>query len=333
MQSAIELSMSSPKPVARRSAAGGVFDGSLYVFGGIDAEGRNRSDGWRLSLDDHQWERLSSDDLPPVRLPGISALDDRLYLFGGRGGDETFFDEVWIFDNGRVSQLDVDGSAPDPRYGHSQVSVAGQLFVFGGLSKQHGQYTLYDDLWRFDPETAQWSSVDVSGPSPRYGVAIAGWEHEFVVFGGRYLTDEWWFHNDTWLFDVETNRWSRIETDSMPGPRYTLGVATTEDAMYIYGGMVSRYQPFDTPVIHHLNRFLTSLPVRNSLFPTFKPNQYLRDLWRFDRESRSWSLVTDSTRIPPLKTPVMGKHGDSIVVALGNNPYHYNAVWTLPECL
>jgi N-acetylneuraminic acid mutarotase len=161
---------------------------------------------------------------------------------------------------------------------------------------------------------------------------MAGWENELIVFGGRYQTDEWWYSNETWSYDLETDRWALIETESMPSPRYTSGVATMADELYLFGGMESRYEPVDTDMIRRINRFLTSLPVRNSVFPTLKPNVFLQDVWRFDRNKRSWKVVAHDIGIPPLKTPLMGFYEDSLIVGFGKYREHSNTVWRLHNC-
>jgi hypothetical protein len=306
----------------------------LYLLGGVDSTARHFSDVWRLHLGDGTWSLLSEGDLPPLRLPGVSWVEGTFYIFGGRGGDERFFDDLWACTQTGLNRLDVDGPTPDPRYGHSQVTVGGDIYVFGGLKKENGSHNLFGDLWRYDPDQRRWTLLSRDGPSPRYGTAMVGWDDELLVFGGRYLEEEWWFSDETWVFDLAGRTWTRLNPSPTPGPRYTPGVGVTEGAMYIYGGMESRYEPVDTPNVRRLNRFLTGLPVRNSVFPTFKPNLFFSDLWRFDRIDRTWERLGRDFGVPPLKTPIMGVDNTSLVVGFGNNLHtHYDEVWEIPDCV
>jgi N-acetylneuraminic acid mutarotase len=57
------------------------------------------------------------------------------------------------------------------------------LYVFGGTD---GDYH-YNDTWRYDPRTAEWTELSCIGyiPVPREGHAAAMVEDTIYVFGGR----------------------------------------------------------------------------------------------------------------------------------------------------
>lgn len=334
MKPTVKLSPPDPLPAPRRSAAGGVFAGSLYVFGGVNDEHRHFSDIWKLSLSDETWTLLSKDELPRIRLPGVSRINGTFYLFGGRDGDETFSNQLWTYDDRGVRRLDVEEPMPEPRYGHSQVAIGTDMYVFGGYQYPNERHKLFGGLWRYDVEQGEWSQLSQGGPSPRYGAGMVGSQQQLVVFGGRYLDKEHWETNETWTFDIASREWTRIDHSQAPGPRYTPGIVGTEDAFYIYGGRKSVYKPFDTPFIRKLNRTLGRIPVRSSVKPTFKHNVYLSDLWRFDRTEQTWECLATDLDIATSKTPLMGVEGSSLIVGFGScSTDHHADVWRIPDCL
>lgn len=74
-------------------------------------------------------------------------------------------------------------AGPSPRTGHVILSAGGVLYVFGGTD---GNYH-YNDTWRFDPRTGEWTELSCIGyiPVPREGHAAAMVEDTIYVFGGR----------------------------------------------------------------------------------------------------------------------------------------------------
>lgn len=72
---------------------------------------------------------------------------------------------------------------PSPRTGHILLSWQNMLYVFGGTD---GNFH-YNDTWRFDPETGEWTELSCIGyiPVPREGHAAAIVDDVIYVFGGR----------------------------------------------------------------------------------------------------------------------------------------------------
>ena len=53
-------------------------------------------------------------------------------------------------------------------------------------------------------------------------------------FGGA---DGQSLYNDTWLFDVSTQKWTELRcTGRIPSPRYCLSASLVDDVMYVFGG-------------------------------------------------------------------------------------------------
>lgn len=76
-----------------------------------------------------------------------------------------------------------DAPVPSRRTGHTVVTHAECIFVFGGTD---GQYH-YNDTWRFDTTTGQWKELDCIGyiPLPREGQSATLVDDVMYVLGGR----------------------------------------------------------------------------------------------------------------------------------------------------
>lgn len=332
MKTPTELSQSEPAPSPRLSAAGGIFDEKMYVFCGKGRKENHFSDIWELSIENETWTQLSKNELPRLRLPGISRINGDFYIFGGRNATNSFFNDLWVFNGEDIQRLATDGPVPESRYGHGQVAVGNSLYLFGGYRFENGQHELFNDLWRYNTESNRWTLLCQGGPTPRYGVSMGYWGNKLFVFGGRYLSKELREDDETWLFDLTDRQWTRVDSDTSPAPRYTAGSTITEDALYVYGGITKKYTPFDTPAIRRVRRFCKQLPVRQSLFPRFKKNQYYSDLWRFDRSDQEWEKISTYPNILSSKTPIMGQYKSSLIVGFGCNADGiYSNVWNIPE--
>jgi N-acetylneuraminic acid mutarotase len=171
--------------------------------------------------------------------------DGNFWLFGGYESFE-YYNDLWKFNpetkhwtwiSGRNSQnipgtygvQGVEGNQNEigsRRYTDSWVDDEGNFWVFGGQGKDEtSQLGLLNDLWKFNPETNNWTwmrgskSIGSEGnygvlgvpnpdndPPARYGYST--WKDNvgnFWLFGGVTVS-EW--YNDLWRYDVRTNEWT-----------------------------------------------------------------------------------------------------------------------------
>jgi len=183
-------------------------------------------------------------------MPGTTTA----YLFGGYTGDGTL-------DNGDLYFVDYSGgglkltkltqvAAPPPRelHGFGYDPTTQTFVVFGGFSYANG--TAFGDTWtmQLSGNTATWTKLSGSGPSPRYGFfygtdEVAG---RFIVFSGAQNpkgTDSINAAQDTWALDLRQAppAWSQVldgtEPNHAPGRRNGCFVVDPRGpSLYIFGG-------------------------------------------------------------------------------------------------
>ncbi len=88
-------------------------------------------------------------------------------------------------------------TSPSPRYGHSMVTLADGIYLFGGFLT-NGQS---DELWRWNHDTGNWDEIPRSGqwPLARAYHGAVEWEGDMIIMGGSPGTgssfdDVWRYH-------------------------------------------------------------------------------------------------------------------------------------------
>lgn len=143
------------------------------------------------------------------------------------------------------------------------------LIVFGGRDAAGSAMA---DAWLFNLAERTWRQVDASGPSTRFGHAIATDQENrrLYLFGGQ-SADE--FFNDTWAFDFESETWTLVNDGSGTAPSSRYGLSAVLDGAGRL--MVSHGFTFE-------GRF--------------------DDTWAFEFESATWSDISPDAGEPrPLK--------------------------------
>lgn len=182
-----------------RSGHAMAFDearGLVVMYGGFSAQGPEQ-DLWEW--DGSSWLQVTTTGAQPLpRVNHAMAYDaqtQNVLLFGGWNGNFDYFQDTWSWNGSTWDLLEIAGSKPVPRAGHTlaqQPSGLG-LVLFGGNIID----TRFDDTWLFDGNT--WSQiVTPSVPAGRWGQGFATDPmHDVVVLYGGF-TDQAYL--DTWEF-------------------------------------------------------------------------------------------------------------------------------------
>jgi hypothetical protein len=197
------------------------------------------------------WTQLAGDRAGPVaRWDHTLAADDarqRMILFGGRDGSAQALGDTWVFELAEQTWRRLDVAGPSPRFGQAMAAdqAAGVLYLFGG---QDNAPTFFDDAWRYELATDEWSEIDTGdGPRPaaRYGTSAvlddAGAlliSHGFT-FEGRF--------DDTWSLDLASGVWTdrspAAETRPLKRCLHEAVWDVTGARMVLFGGCSSGFGP------------------------------------------------------------------------------------------
>ena len=131
-----------------------------------------------------------------------------LFLFGGEyfnGALASFYNDLYIYKiNSDTWRRVTSPNSPLPRSGHAmcQGGNASGIYLFGGefSSPKQGTFYHYNDFWRLEPGTREWSKIEFkNGPPARSGHRMTHFKNYIVLFGGfqdtsqqtKYLQDVW----------------------------------------------------------------------------------------------------------------------------------------------
>ena len=171
-----------------RSGHAMAFDASsqrVVLFGGQTGIGL-AGDTW--GWDGGGWTQLEDTGPSPRRAHALGNDIDpgRILLFGGAGAGDAGLSDTWVW--GGTTWTKVQDAGPTARAGGALVSVAGKVFLFGGVdfldeTVPIASHVLYGDTWQWDGSV--WTQVQDIGPAARWRHAITSDDsRRIVLFGG-----------------------------------------------------------------------------------------------------------------------------------------------------
>lgn len=221
-----------------RAGAAMAFDASRNItvlFGGSLSGGSSDVyNGETWEWNGSTWTQRAVD--PAMARHGAALVFDtarqRLVRFGGLGRP-TFFNETaeWV-----GSAWSVRTQSPPPRSAPAFAydTARGVGVLFGGNVSPAGSNPL-GDTWEW--ENSSWVQRAVTGPSPRYGHAMAydAARHVTVLFGGKGAADV--LNSETWEWDGIA--WTQRMVAG-PSPRYqhSLAYDRARGVTVLFGGSV-----------------------------------------------------------------------------------------------
>lgn len=259
--SQVEITWSLPvmggqAPSARGGHSACLADTQLLVFGGHFFGGHGEfvylNDLHRLDLETSTWHAIPFTERDAV-VPGPrynhSALlldgNARMFVFGGRGAHGVVYRDMFFLDLEAVVWRPVQWTTdcPSARFGHAVATVDDtHMLLFGGWDGKQS----VGDLWRFDSNAFAWHRPKCSGKPPvaRHDHAMVVVSSDLVmVYGGYSVTGSGStsalpvYHKDVYLFDMESNQWSRPRlTGEYPVPTFSHALSLHNEIAFVLGG-------------------------------------------------------------------------------------------------
>ena len=140
-----------------------------------------------------------------------------IFLFGGEyynGATATFFNELYVYKINSDSWRRITSpNSPLPSSGQAMCKGgnAGGIYVFGGefSSPKQGTFYHYNDFWRLEPASREWTKIETKGgPPARSGHRMTYFKNYIVLFGGFQDTSQQTkYLQDVWLYDTQRFTW------------------------------------------------------------------------------------------------------------------------------
>ncbi|ETW42027.1 hypothetical protein PFAG_03360 [Plasmodium falciparum Santa Lucia] len=191
--------------------------------------------------------RLNSNDIVPRAFCSGNVITEdnkkNIIIFGGINEKDEIVDETYKFDfQAKKWELIGNKICPRARYKHASFSFNDFLYIHGGLDVNN---SLLADMWCFSKNS--WTPIKQIDriPEPRYAHSLIfsfyGNAKLVFLFGGNKKG-----YNaalgDTWIFNINTNRWKEITNSSGSKPCARWGHSSQlfdNEWMIIYGGITN----------------------------------------------------------------------------------------------
>ncbi len=255
----------------------------------------------------------------------------RLWMFGGEGISAqpvlSWLNDLWRFDPQTQQWVWLQGSnAPDAPgiYGQqgqsaasnmpgarefmmSWVDLQGNFWMFGGdgfgNSNTFGRLC---DLWRFNPQTLQWTWMKGLATTDQFGIyGTQGQAHPANMPGSRYGSATWvdaqgnlWLYggkgyaasggdgnlSDLWMYNIQSNQWTWVKGSNAVNQTAVYGTQGLASANNLPGGL-----HFPGYWMHNNELYLYA----GSGFGTAAQG-YLGDVWKYSISSNQWTWIKGS---------------------------------------
>lgn len=222
------------RPYPAKDQVAEVFDGRLYVFGGVVYKnGQQALD--RVQIYDpatNVWTQGARMPFPSFAAQ-TALIDGQIYLAGGVTSGNVTTSRVARYDpsTNRWTEL-----APMPLGRNSAPAGTDgkRLFVFGGRDGGDRPHPGLTNVQVYDPATNRWSSINTSVPRPTGGIVKAPYhDGEFYILGGETETN---VVGRVDIYNPETNTWRR--GPDMITPRHGIYPLLHAGRIYVAGGGV-----------------------------------------------------------------------------------------------
>ena len=217
----------------------------IVMFSGTAHE-RFLDDTWEYDVQTHAWTKIDPGEARPAPRAGHAMAylgGTKALLFGGWTTHQQYLTDTWEYDAAakRWTRIDAKGKLPPMRGDFPMSYVADNRAVLFGGSHDGGKGH-YDDTWEYDAAARTWTQIPIekSKPTPRCDAAMAyAGNREVLLFGGWQDRDDAIF-GDTWLYDSERRRWTRLPKRARrptPRARYTHALARAgRTTIVLFGG-------------------------------------------------------------------------------------------------
>lgn len=229
-----------PDFVARERAATASFDGKIFIFGGLDANGDPLNDAAIYDPNLDMWQVVPKDPSAPSPRQLASAIwtGSSIFVFGGRNAaGSTYFGDGALFDPDKKVWSAVK-EGPNVRAAASGGSDGSRIVMWGGLTTDGYAASGAD---RYDLATRSWASApSLNSPGPLLGASSAFSGEALYVYGG---SDGATRSDRAYRYDLRNNVWSQLARG--PSPRSGAFAVWDGAAFYVWGGRNEKNEAVD----------------------------------------------------------------------------------------
>jgi N-acetylneuraminic acid mutarotase len=302
-----KLETTGVKPSKRTSSVTASIGETIYCFGGLYDNFGGKvntfyNDLFKFNTKNHHWEELQPEGAIPAPRGTSMGLTDKennkFYIFGGVDYPANFdlkkinmMNDLWVYspDTNKWEEIKQNKHRPSPRAKSRLWLANNKIYLFGGAGFSHNTFKFLNDMWVYDIATNEWAEIIHQGhhnsPQARdeaYAGLSPSSEGKLTIYAGEgamnMQTHRNLMLNDTWQFDLKTNKWTDITNkikDHIFPPRGIGSGVTIGDKLYIHGGTYAGIG-------------FTPLDICDAPFPQ---RAISNEIWCFDQVHHTWKQI------------------------------------------
>ena len=215
-------------PTPRQEIAAAALDHRIYVFGGLDDNGRSIAAVEAYDPRANTWERRRSLPQPLNHLAAVST-GGRIYILGGYTNfarDLNISRQTLEYDPAADSWTR-KADMPWPRGGHGAALLDGRIYLLGGIGSST---TNQARAMIYDPDTDAW---EVGAPMPVHAehLTVAAAAGRIFAFSGRW---EGLRRSEVQAYDPASDTWELRAP--IPTPRSGITSQSWLGRIHLFGG-------------------------------------------------------------------------------------------------
>ena len=141
-------------PPPRQDHAAVLYNGCLYVYGGIGPDSKIYDDMWKFNLSDNTWEQLKTQNqIDKENRKKQKKMEKEKEQNGEKVEEEEETDDDEDDEDIEEDKKDI---RPKGRSGHSMVCVGDMFYIFGGKT---GLIKESNEIWEFNPNDINYGCV------------------------------------------------------------------------------------------------------------------------------------------------------------------------------
>jgi hypothetical protein len=301
-------------PNGRRIGLTSVYGTDKIIHFGGDSSGIC-NDLWIFDFSDSKWVKKIQINKPKSRyMHSIASIygTDKILLFGGRTYDDKegySLNDTWLYDLSENKWTERNPTnKPRCMYNHKMVSIHGTdkillltRYQLNGTKIEPCNYS-----WIYDLSENSWKKVSLSkNISLEYNFALASvyGDDKVMLFGGGYISNNSYKNNETWIYDLSDDNWSKMSPKSSPPGGYCLAMSniqgTDKIVLFIGKHEVSETWIYDLSENNWILKTITSNPdpyYQNYLVPIYGTQSvFLYEgigyyIWSYDFTTNFWNF-------------------------------------------
>ncbi len=225
-------------PGVARSYSYGTSRGSkAYLgFGGNDFTTFN--DLWEYDSVTEEWTQLSNCPCIGRYHPAFIQLDDKIYM--GMGNNTENLNDWWEYDIPTDTWTQKDDLPGSTRHHPFYFGIDGIAYVgFGHGNNSNGQLSIYNDFYKFDPATDEWTQLNDFPGEAR--VAGTQFDHngKGYILSGDGDDHSHMEEGEFWEYDPLTDDWFQMPSHPGPSSRWAPGSFVVDNYVYFMCGLSS----------------------------------------------------------------------------------------------